>query len=422
MKQLASLRKKYPRFIYQKYSYRLKGKELRTSFRFKIEPDIKFKARINIKNVSAAKLKKIGDRQLNNFVFHLGLMEIPTYWKTTCSPEIMIRAGVLDKEQIAWWKELIIKGMGQFFYENKIDFREKGFLSINSNPSLTAPSLDIFSGELKDRYLVPLGGGKDSIVTLEKLKKKGKQANCFLLNPGKAAKKVVKAARIKEPVVAERKIDPFLLQLNRQGYLNGHTPFTAVLSFLSVFCSALFNYKHIAFSNEKSANEGNVRYLGRTINHQYSKSSDFERRFREYCRKYLSKETNYFSYLRKYTELEIAKMFAKYPQYFSAFSSCNQGLKTGERWCGNCPKCLFVYATLYPYLERKQLKRIFGQDIFENKKLVPVMKALIGKGREKPFECVGTYQESRQAFGLSLAKAKKTGSLPYLLQKFNAIK
>jgi len=42
---------------------------------------------------------------------------------------------------------------------------------------------------------------------------------------------------------------------------------------------------------------------------------------------------------------------------------------------------------------------------------------LIGQGRHKPFECVGTYQESRIAFKLSLKKAKKLGKIPYLLTK-----
>ncbi len=160
------------------------------------------------------------------------------------------------------------------------------------------------------------------------LKKEREKINCFLLNPTKAQKSVVKIAGIKSPIMAERKIDPALLALNKQGYLNGHTPFTAVLSFLSVCCAVLFDYKNIAFSNEQSANEGNVSYLGETINHQWAKTSEFEKMFKTYCQKYLAKNVNCFSYLKKYTELHIARLFAKYPKYFAAFSSCNRGLKT----------------------------------------------------------------------------------------------
>ncbi|MFH1423724.1 MAG: hypothetical protein ABIG29_02110 [Candidatus Nealsonbacteria bacterium] len=437
-RKLDTLRKKYPAFIYQKYSYRIKSGNLKISFCFKIEPDIVFKPRIVIKNIPEGRLGKIralsstetlnashlDKKALNNFVFHLGLMEIPSYWKTTCSPEIIIRAGAPDKDQAAWWRNLIIKSMGQFFYENKIDWREPDFLKISVNPSISAPALGTTDLELKEGYLIPVGGGKDSIVTLNLLKEKDERINCFLLNPSRAAKKTVKIAGLKSPIIVERKIDQGLLTLNAKGYLNGHTPFTAVLSFLSVFCAVLFDYKNIAFSNEKSANEGNVIYFGKSINHQWAKTSEFEKMFRIYSQKYLAKNINYFSYLRKYTELQIAKMFAKYPKYFPAFSSCNKGLKTGEKWCGYCPKCLFVYLMLYPFLTRKQLLVIFGKDLFEEKSLLSTLKSLLGQGKHKPFECVGTYRETNEALRLSLAKAKKEGgqSLPYLLQKYDGIK
>ena len=432
-----NLRKKYPKFIYEKFSYKISDKKLEIFFDFLAEPDIhpvksrhgrghkvafnrvKFRPKIVIENIDKKRLVKMGERALNNLVFQLGLMEIPSYWKATCSPEIEIKAGRLDNEQIKWWKDLTINGMGQFFYENKINFTRPNFLKIINSPRNVLGNLaeDIPLLKLKKRYLVPIGGGKDSIVTLEKLKQQKKEINGFLVNPASAAKKVVRKAGIKNPIIIKRTIDPALLKLNQRGFLNGHTPFTAVLSFLSVFGAVLFDYKNIVFSLESSANEGNVKYLGKMINHQWSKSSEFEKKFKNYCKKYLVKNINYFSLLRSYTELEISKMFLKYPKYFSVFSSCNVGSKTGKRWCGQCPKCLFVYATLYPFLEKKMLLKIFGKDIFENKKLLPAMEGLIGEGVPKPFECVGTKKESKLAFSLSLKKAQKTGKAPYLLTK-----
>lgn len=427
------LRKKYPRFIYQKYSYKIHQGNLKISFLFEVPPDIKFKPQLIIKNVTRLRpnpsilVKNIPRNVLDNLVFHLGLMEIPSYWKATCSPIIEIRAGFLNFEQIDWWKDLIIKGMGQFFYENKINFKEPNFLRIKS-VSVTKQNLVTFKKELSDRYLVPVGGGKDSIVTLEKLKERGKKISCFLINPTKAMNNIVKVARIKNLVIVRREIDPVLLELNKKGYLNGHTPITALISFLSVLAAVLFNYKNIAFSNEKSANEGNLKYLGKIINHQWSKSSEFERKFKWYLRKYLAKNVNYFSFLRKYTELNISRMFTKYPQYFSIFSSCNLVLakKLKKRWCGNCPKCLFVYVTLYPFLERKELLKIFSNDMFQNKSLLPTMCDLLGQAcppklrkqrrrSHKPFECVGTFKESKMAFQMSLKKARKIDKIPWLL-------
>ena len=415
------LKNKYPRFIYRKYSYKITEGNLKISFLFEIPPAIRFRPQIVIKNINETRSDRVS---FDNFVFHLGLMEMPSYWKATGAPEIVIEAGYLNKDQIKWWKDLIIKGMGQFFYENRIDWRSPNFLKI-INLQRTVPcrfSGEQFSAKSKNRYLVPMGGGKDSIVTLEKLKTGGKETNCFVVNPTEATKKVLKVAGVKNPIIIERKIDPTLLELNKKGYLNGHTPFTALLSFLSVFCAVLFDYKHIAFSNEKSADEGNVMYLGKMINHQWAKSFEFERKFKNYCQKYLTPEVKYFSFLRKYSELEIAKMFTRYPKYFPVFSSCNVAGKMGDRWCGGCPKCLFIYAVLYPYLEKKELLKIFDKDFFGNKKLLPVMKSLVGRGSHKPFECVGTYKENKRAFELSLEKAKKSGKLPHLLQKFNVFK
>ena len=125
--KLKKLRKKYPKFIYKNYSWKISGNNLNISFDFQIEPDIFFKTEVIIKNINKLKIKQIEERILNNFIFHLGLMEIPSYWKATCSPQIIIQAGPFSKDQSQWWKDLIINGMGQFFYESKIDFTKPNF-------------------------------------------------------------------------------------------------------------------------------------------------------------------------------------------------------------------------------------------------------------------------------------------------------
>ncbi len=396
-------------------------------FDFRIGPNLQFRPVLTVKNINRSQLKKIKKEILDNLVFHLGLIEIPSYWKVTCSPEIEIQAGYLNQDQIRWWKDLILKGMGQFFYENKIDWTCPNFLKITSLQRTVLCNIAENRSPL-NRYLVPMREGKDSIVTMEKLRRSAKEINAFVVNPTEAARDVLRLAGIKKPILVERKIDSLLSKLNKKGYLNGHTPFTAVLSFLSVFCAVLFDYKHIAFSNEKSADEGNLKYLGKVINHQWSKSSEFENKFKYYCKKYLAKNIRYFSFLRKYTELEIARMFSRHPKYFPFFLSCNEAYKTDsgrrkpkKKWCGNCPKCLFVYAVLYSYLGEKQLLKIFGRDLFQSRKLLPIMKSLIGQGSHKPFECVGTYKESQKAFQLCFKKAKKSGEVPYLLQKYHEI-
>jgi len=162
--------------------------------------------------------------------------------------------------------------------------------------------------------------------------------------------------------------------------------------------------------------------LGKIINHQYSKSFEFENQMRVYCKKYLAENIEYFSFLRPLYELQIAKIFAQYPKYFPYFVSCNNsftlaGRKTNSnKWCCACPKCLFTFAALYPFIGKENVIKIFGQNLFENSKLLPFLRKLLGEGTYKPFECVGTYSEVRAAF--YLASQKTNAPKPYLLKYF----
>jgi len=460
MKKIDILRKKYPKFVYKKYSYQISDKNLEIFFDFQIyglqpshhppasgpldSTSIIFEPKVVIENVKESQIKRVGKRVLDNLVFNLGLIEILSYWKATCSPEIIVNAGYLNLEQIKWWKDLIINGMGQFFYENKIDFTKPNFIKII--PINIAGARNNYVAGARDRVLVPVGGGKDSVVTLEILKRAGKKISCFSLNPTEAAQEIMRIGGFADSIIVKRKIDPKLLELNRRGFLNGHTPFSAYLAFLSVLCAVIFDYKFIAFSNERSSNEGNLKYLGKIINHQWSKSFEFEKKFRKYCRKYLtpgvkedkssfppslplrgSSVVEYFSFLRPLYEIQIAKLFSKYPQYFNAFLSCNEAYKTysgtkkiTKKWCGNCPKCLFVFASLYPFIEKGDLIKIFGQNLFEKKELLSMMLELISLKKFKPFECVGTKKESLVTFCLSWKKYRDRVSvkLPFLLKYF----
>lgn len=417
--KVGELRKKYPEFVYKGYSYELKRGDLHISFDFTMG-ETGFNPRVVVKNVSQKDIDRMGELALENLVFHLGLAEMPSYWKATASPKIVIEAGNLNKSQINWWHDLFIEGMGQYFFENKINFTGKNFLTIESTGK---DSGLVFSKKPSNKILVPIGGGKDAVVTYEVLKSARQNIKPFVLNPTNAQKALLKKMGEGSPIVVQRIIDPKLFELNRNGYINGHTPFSAYIAFLTTLCAVLFDYKYVALSNERSSNEGNVQYLGHEINHQYSKSFAFEKKFRSYSAKYLANNTEYFSLLRPLYELQIAKLFSEYPQYFANFLSCNEAHRTYSgsiqatgKWCGACSKCLFVFAALYPFVETKQLLKIFGKNLFEDTSLVPLMEELVGEKRFKPFECVGTSKETLVAFYLSLRKTH--APLPVLLQHF----
>ena len=349
------LRKKYPEFVYDSYSWRLDGNELNLNFTYKVG-GFEFKHKIIIENLAKSSINKIND-QLKSLIFNIGMVEIFNYWKTFCSPKIIIKAGFLDNYQIKWWKKLLINGMGQYFYENKIDFTSKNFVTFKTTGiPLKVEPLKVSGREV----LVPIGGGKDSAVTLELISQNFKNTLGLIVNKTKARTDTAKVSGIKT-VVVKRILDKSMIALNKREYLNGHIPFTTVLSFISLLIAYLNNKKYIAFSNEQSSNEGNVVYKGLGINHQYSKSFELENDFREYNFKYLS-NINYFSFLRPIYDIQIAKMFSNLDNYFSIIRSCNVGQKN-DSWCGKCPKCLSTFILLYPFIMEKVIK-IFGNTSF----------------------------------------------------------
>jgi len=176
--------------------------------------------------------------------------------------------------------------------------------------------------------------------------------------------------------------------------------------------------KYIAVSNEQSSNESSIE--GEKINHQYSKSFEFEEEFRWYINNYLEDHVQYFSMLRPLNELQIAKLFSNMKKYHKIFRSCNIGSKeTPWKWCCNCSKCLFVFIILSPYLYKKKLVKIFKKDLYENKDLLNIFIELCGYGEVKPFECVGTPEEVNYAISRTIKQLETEGKeLPYLLNYY----
>jgi len=414
--ELKELQKKYPEFIYEGYDWKIEDGDLVADFYFAMG-EIKFNPSIIIHGINLAQIEKLGSAAISNLIFNMGLAEITSYWKAACCPAIIIKAGYLDKKQIVFWQDLIFN-MGQFFYENRLPFIKPKFKIVAAKPKKMAVAKNKFS----NRYLAPQGGGKDSLVTLETLRAAAKEIATFTLNAHNSLVKVAAVAGANN-IFVERKIDGRLLELNRLGYFNGHTPFSSILAALGVSLAALFDFKYVAISQERSSDEGNARYRGRTINHQYSKSYEFENKFRDYSKKYLAKNIVYFSFLRPLYEIQISKIFARNQKYFGSFLSCNKpftiafrdsGAKAG--WCGECAKCLSVFAMLYPFAGEIETVKIFGKNLFEDESLIPLMRELCGQTACKPFECVGTTREMAAAFYLSLKNTAKPK--PILLDYF----
>src|SRR5574344_1290017 len=392
--KFVSLRAQYPLFVYEDYSYSMNEDKTRLEIKFNFSAsEHKFTPTIKLA-INSLFTNEDFEKQIDAIVFNMGMIELISYWKCVASPNVQILCGSLTEQQISFWKKLYFNGLGEYFYLNEIETDIDNFMSIAANGKQHS-KIDYQINQ--NRVIVPVGGGKDSVVTLEMMKKGGFEVLPLIVNPRGATLNCVERAGFSQFISIQRTIYAHLLELNAQGYLNGHTPFSAMLAFTTLLAGVATNCADIALSNENSANESTVK--GESINHQYSKSIEFERDFREYCHDFIGEGFNYFSFLRPLSELQIAQYFAMYPQYHNVFRSCNAGSKE-DKWCCNCAKCLFAYIILSPFILQTRLEEYFGENLLNKESLKDIFMELIGQKESKPFECVGTVSEVNQALSL----------------------
>ncbi len=458
--QFTQLRKQYPLFVFKSFSWHFSENDLVVEFQFQVG-EYQFVPHLTFHSVPDTTSQWLATSEANNYLLHLGMIEAISYWKATCSPQFIIQAGQLSTGQLAWWHELYLNGLAEFFYRNEIDPSQPGLLRFECQSDSTSDSdqdihlstitnqetvLDgdvlsaaaantiIASSELEQppilprtRFLVGVGGGKDSAVTLGFLDQLNRtQSDRFaygaiLLAPlSPAAEAVAAQSNATQIHRITRVIDPHLLELNALGYLNGHTPFSAYFAFVSILAARIYGYEQVVVSNENSANEGNLIWHDLTINHQYSKTFAFETTFREYLNEWFGQypvQPGYFSILRPLGEVQIAKQFSHYPGFWPVFRSCNVGQKTNT-WCQKCPKCAFVFTLLSCFLEETILVgQIFDHNLYEDADLIPIFHQLIGFEANKPFECVGTKAEVLSALAHRIKQLEeKDLTLPVVLK------
>ena len=405
-----AFRKTFSTFTFERQSVKRENGALSLAFDFNLNDRYHFRPTLEIPARPFFDWDNLPENLLQRLAFQIGMTELVSYWKIACPKKVVVKPFVLTENQIKFWKKLYYNGLGEFLYLNSISVSEADLMQIetmlpidsfSTNTAFARKDLDS-SISFEEKVLVPIGGGKDSVVTLECLRHE-MPVIPLIVNPRGATLNCVKTAGYKEDeyIVINRTLDPTMLQLNAEGYLNGHTPFSALLAFISVLVAFGSRSKYIALSNENSANESTVP--GTNINHQYSKSFEFECDFRNFVAENLNDKVQYFSFLRPLSELQIAKLFAQCEAYHPVFRSCNVGSKT-DSWCCHCPKCLFTWIILSPFLSREKLVSIFGKDLMADESLQPIFEELNGTAPVKPFECVGTVEEVRaciKATGIS---------------------
>ena len=315
-----------------------------------------------------------------------------SYYKLLAPTRIIVDFALTASEQ-DFALDVYSNGLGEFFARNNLERFGKIEIVARSDLTRARPA-----PLLRDRALLPIGGGKDSLVSLELLERAGLDYTPFAVNPKGPILGSVEASG-KTPLYVKRTLDAEMIRLGQQpGYLNGHVPSTAINSVIAALTALLFSYSRIILSNERSASEGNAIHDGREVNHQYSKSLDFERRIAKVLSDATGGALSYFSLLRPYSEARIAKLFARESRFDRVFSSCNRNFKLsghdGPLWCGECPKCHFTFLLMASRMDKQRMLSIFGHDFLDVPANERSFRELTGLAGQKPWECVGEIEEA----------------------------
>lgn len=407
--------------------------KLQARFSFSFDNEVEFTETISFACEQFSPIQNINNEIMNNLLFHLSLALGISYYKLCPTKELIVENGYLDDEQKLFRNQFYVHGLWEYFYRNEIS--PKWLCQfVNGKQANDFPFLWKQFTPTRQHIMVAIGWGKDSLVSVELVKKLWLPFYTSTFGKDYLLHQMV-SEKIDAPrLIMHRTMDEKLFEMNNAGYYNGHVPISGIIAFVLVTAAYLYDYNFIVMSNEKSASEWNTLMDWIEINHQRSKGLDFELAFAEYLKHSLTSNVSYFSLLRWMYEIKIAELFAKYPQYFHLFSSCNTNFKLLEesqtklgseknnnlRRCNNCPKCAFVYAILRPFVTRDQAKIIWGEELFEKETLLTTFKALLGIEGIKPFECVGTNEEVVLGMKKSLDLRSQTYQqpLPIILEMF----
>ncbi|WP_396615595.1 UDP-N-acetyl-alpha-D-muramoyl-L-alanyl-L-glutamate epimerase [Lysobacter soli] len=319
-----------------------------------------------------------------------------SYYKAAVPSEIRIDSYAIDADTAALLELIYVNGLGEFAYRNGLNLHGKIQFPVAQQGDAAAPKLG-----LREHALVAIGGGKDSLVSIEALRMLGVEQTVTWIGGSQLIRAC--AERTGLPTLnLGRALAPQLFDYNREGAWNGHIPVTVLNSAIMVFAAVLLGVDQVVFSNERSASYGSVIEGTGEVNHQWSKGWECESAFGEYVQRHVAADLHYYSLLRPLSELAVARQFAKTDRYDAHFSSCNRnfhilGERPASRWCGVCPKCHFVFLALAPFMPKPRLMGIFGRNLLDDPAQIPGFDALLEYQNHKPFECVGEGRESRAA-------------------------
>lgn len=383
----------YDEFIFKEYRYDKNNSTLRMGYGYKNGPDFEEVVTFPInKHILAENTEQVLDRAFRLIFLLSGV----SYYKAYVPKVLRCVAFPLEKSLADFLRIVYLNGLGEFAFRNNLGLHDRiNFVvdTYQSNPPIAL--------NLRQRLLVPVGGGKDSIVTLETLKQAGEEPTLFALgtHAGVASPILATIENSGLPsLIVNRTLSHNLFDLNKRDAYNGHIPVTAILSSIAIATAILHDYNTVVLSNEHSASSPNIIINGFEINHQYSKSLAFETALSDHIYHSLSPDIHYFSLLRPLAEAEITRRFSYFGKYHDSFRSCNTAFRQDQsrrnkNWCCNCPKCRFIFLALAPFLDKQKLIDIFSHNMLNDENQIAGYNDLCGISAHKPFECVGEIEE-----------------------------
>jgi hypothetical protein len=383
---------KYQQFIFDSYSFDPESGAL--ELHYGLDDEMRFTEKYRFSFDFVDYDPEVLDRAIQLLFFVAGV----SYFKKYLPPQIVVKQGAIDTETAKFLSQTYERGLGEFFYVNQLDPHTK----IAFPATLQSKQPVKVSGEGK---LVGLGGGKDSLVTVELLRREDPNVATWSLNHRSQLEPLVERIGLNHYWV-EREWDPQLAQLKGVTY-SGHVPISAIFASVGAVVCILAGKRDSVVSNEQSANEPTLSYQGVEINHQYSKSQDFERSFQAILAHNFGDSLRYYSFLRPFSEVRIGEIFARigFEKYKDVFSSCNRAFVHSSEhmsWCGECPKCAFVYMVLAPFIDADELNALWhGKNLLLDPSLETIYMGLLGIEGDKPLDCVGEVKESRAAMRLA---------------------
>lgn len=371
--------------------------------------------RLYFRDVTQGQWEKVPKAVLEPTLQALLLMLGINYWTVFPTRNIRIEGFTLTREQAQFWDSLYLNGLAEYFYLMKMDFHD--LIAFPYDTSAVTPAAARF--ERPSRALLLNGAGKDSILSAEILRAAGTPFDFFSFAPSLAHERIAKLAGVKT-IQVNRRRDSRIKLIATLHSVSSAYPSVSTFTFIATLLAEVLGYNSIVFSNERSADYGNLIYQGLPVNHQWCKSSEAEKLTNDYIQRFITPDISTSSLLREYSELEIVRRFVQYPKYLYAVTSCNsyfcfsrteQHFLRTPYWCKECPKCVFLFACFAAFLPKKEVVRIFGGNLYAKKRRLSLIRRILGIEGFKPLDCVGEPEEMILAMHYA-ARSKEYSTTP----------